>query len=66
MVSRLTVVGLKRQILIVEGILKTKKRLGKDYSYEVDLLNSWKAYLPGGRNHHKLAHNATKSKSTPL
>ena len=57
--------GLKEKIAIVEEMIKAGEAHGKDMSGEKSFVKSWKTYLPGGRNHHKLAQDAPQSKSTP-
>lgn len=59
----LTVKELRKKIAEVEKMIRGKK--GKDVAVETALIKSWKTYLPGGRNHWKIAPDATKSKSTP-
>ena len=44
--------SLEEEIRIVEGIIVTKKRMGKDASFEKGLVREWKRYLPGGDKHH--------------
>ena len=61
--SGLTVASLRRDIKRVEACIVEFKKLGKDCSFEEDLLKEWRKYLPGGRLHHRLIPKATKSKS---
>ena len=61
--AMLTVAELKANIKDLEASIAGKEKRGEDCSFERSLLKSWKTYLPGGRNHHKLAPEATKSKS---
>ena len=53
--SGLTVVGLRREIKYVEDCIVERKKLGKDCSFEEDLLKEWKKYLPSGRFNYKLS-----------
>ena len=43
--------SLEEEIRAVEGIIVTKKRMGKDASFEKGLVREWKRYLPGGDKH---------------
>ncbi|GAG79941.1 unnamed protein product [marine sediment metagenome] len=52
----LTVKELRAKIAEVEKMIAKAK--GKNMSFEKTLVKSWKTYLPGGRNHHKLSSNA--------
>jgi len=51
--------GLLKQIHYVEENIKLKERLGKDASFEMELVEAWREWLPGGRKHHLwLKHSA--------
>ena len=52
----LTVKELRKKIADVEKMIEEAK--GKNMSIEKKIVKSWKTYLPGGRNHHKLSSNA--------
>ena len=43
---------IKEQIAYVEENITIKKRIGKDASFEEDLVKEWKLYLPGGSKRH--------------
>jgi len=51
----MTTEGLKRQMKYVEDAINIKRRVGKDTTFEEDLLKSWKQWLPGGKYHGKLS-----------
>lgn len=55
----LTVKELRKKIADVEKMIEEAK--GKNMSIEKKIVKSWKTYLPGGRNHWKIAPDATKS-----
>lgn len=40
--------GLQGQIRYVEETIAIKKQLGKDTSFEKELVREWRKYLPGG------------------
>ena len=61
-----TLTTLKKDIKDLEENIAERKEAGIDYSFEKKLLQSWRTYLPGGRNHHKLSPDATKSMREPL
>lgn len=45
---------LQGEIKQLEETIAIRKGLGKDCAELNELLKSWKSYLPGHRNHHKL------------
>ena len=53
---------LKKDMKDLEENIAARKKAGKDYSFEQDLMKSWRTYLPGGRNHHKLSPDALRAK----
>jgi len=44
--------GLAGQILYIEENIAIKKKLGKDTSFEEELVKEWRRYLKGGDKHH--------------
>lgn len=44
--------GLLKQIAYIEENIAIRKELGKDYSFEEELVEEWRRYLPGGDKHH--------------
>ena len=58
MTNGLTVEGLRAKIATVEEMIQAGEDNHKDMSGERAFIKSWKTYLPGGRNHHKLAQDA--------
>ena len=44
--------SLQDQINFVLENIAIKKRLGKDTSFEEELVKEWERYLPGGKKHH--------------
>ena len=44
--------GLQGQIRYVKETIAIKKQLGKDTSFEEELIKEWRRYLRGGDKHH--------------
>ena len=51
---QLTVRGLRRQIQYMQESIEIGEKLGKDKSFERELVREWQEYLPGGSKHHLL------------
>lgn len=45
-------VGLQGQIRYVEDNITIKKKMGKDATFEQELIKEWKKYLPEGSKHY--------------
>jgi len=43
--------GLQGQINYVKQTIRIKEQLGKDASFEKELVKEWRKYLPGGSKH---------------
>jgi len=44
--------GLQGQINYVKQTIRIKEQLGKDASFEKELIKEWRRYLRGGDKHH--------------
>ena len=42
---------LEKEISSVEEVIAIKEKMGKDASFEKELVTEWKRYLPGGDKH---------------
>ena len=63
---RYSLTTLKKDIKDLEENIADRKKAGIDYSFEKKLLQSWRTYLPGGRNNYKLSPDAPQSMRKPL